>query len=279
MKTRKNRNILLLLIILTNIFTLTGCKNKQEKLREIEPINENELFEINESNAIVLEVENVQTVIKENNENKVRQVKIKNISPFDLSNISIKYEEFDSEKNVVAQLEALLDMTLSSKESAYITIEYKEYVEDVEIVSYNYSTLGKDVFVNLKNNKSNIINNIDKIENSKNYEVLSTSEIYELKKDEKVKVNALKVKNTSKGELGNITIKIAQLNENGEYIKIDNIVLYEILKPLEEKELEIVVSKDVAESELVGYSYDAIKQQAKISVDLKAEIAHINKNE
>ena len=84
------------------------------------------------------------------------------------------------------------------------------------------------------------------------------------------------IKNTSKKQLGNITVKIGQLDKDGTYIMVDSISLYNILKPSEDIKMEIKALDNTKSIELLGYSYDDIKEKANINIDLKLHKASIS---
>ncbi len=110
---------------------------------------------------------------------------------------------------------------------------------------------------------------INNLKDSKEYEVLTTSEIYKVKNSNEIDTYALDIKNTSKKQLGNITVKIGQLDKDGTYIMVDSISLYNILKPSEDIKMEIKALDNTKSIELLGYSYDDIKEKANINIDLK----------
>ena len=114
------------------------------------------------------------------------------------------------------------------------------------------------------------------LKDSKEYEVLTTSEIYKVKNSNEIDTYALDIKNTSKKQLGNITVKIGQLDKDGTYIMVDSISLYNILKPSEDIKMEIKALDNTKSIELLGYSYDDIKEKANINIDLKLHKASIS---
>ena len=117
---------------------------------------------------------------------------------------------------------------------------------------------------------------INNLKDSKEYEVLTTSEIYKVKNSNEIDTYALDIKNTSKKQLGNITVKIGQLDKDGTYIMVDSISLYNILKPSEDIKMEIKALDNTKSIELLGYSYDDIKEKANINIDLKLHKASIS---
>ena len=114
------------------------------------------------------------------------------------------------------------------------------------------------------------------LKDSKEYEVLTTSEIYKVKNSNEIDTYELDIKNTSRKQLGNITVKIGQLDKDGKYIMIDNISSYNILKPSENIKMEIKALDNTKSIELLGYSYDDVKEKANINIDLKLHKASIS---
>ena len=57
---------------------------------------------------------------------------------------------------------------------------------------------------------------------------------------------------------------------------VDNISSYNILKPSENVNIEIKALDDTEKIELLGYSYDDIKERANINIDLKLHKASIS---
>ena len=107
-------------------------------------------------------------------------------------------------------------------------------------------------------------------------EISETSEIYKIKNSNEIDTYELDIKNTSRKQLGNITVKIGQLDKDGKYIMIDNISSYNILKPSENIKMEIKALDNTKSIELLGYSYDDVKEKANINIDLKLHKASIS---
>ena len=169
-----------------------------------------------------------------------------------------------------------LDLTLNPNESSEISFFNDDEVKGINIVSYEYHTLDKEVMVNLKDDTVVINKSSVDLKDSKEYEVLTTSEIYKVKNSNEIDTYALDIKNTSKKQLGNITVKIGQLDKDGTYIMVDSISLYNILKPSEDIKMEIKALDNTKSIELLGYSYDDIKEKANINIDLKLHKASIS---
>ena len=252
------RVLFISMLLIVNILMLASCKSKDIYDDE----NLDYTIDINNENAKVLSIKDVENNSDDSdNELKLSKV-IKNISDISIYNILITYEEINNKDNIVEKSQVFLDLTLNPNESSEISFFNDDEVKGINIVSYEYHTLDKEVIVNLKD--------------SKEYEVLTTSEIYKVKNSNEIDTYALDIKNTSKKQLGNITVKIGQLDKDGTYIMVDSISLYNILKPSEDIKMEIKALDNTKSIELLGYSYDDIKEKANINIDLKLHKASIS---
>ena len=252
------RVLFISMLLIVNILMLASCKSKDIYDDE----NLDYTIDINNENAKVLSIKDVENNSDDSdNELKLSKV-IKNISDISIYNILITYEEINNKDNIVEKSQVFLDLTLNPNESSEISFFNDDEVKGINIVSYEYHTLDKEVMVNLKD--------------SKEYEVLTTSEIYKVKNSNEIDTYALDIKNTSKKQLGNITVKIGQLDKDGTYIMVDSISLYNILKPSEDIKMEIKALDNTKSIELLGYSYDDIKEKANINIDLKLHKASIS---
>lgn len=277
MKRYINKLYLLTIVILVNIILLTACTNdKFTKVKEEKSVHS---IEITENNAKAISIGNSEIVnISKSDKNKIdTSTRIENKANFDISKIWLEYEEFDKSKNIIDKSESLLDMTLNPGESAYIVFGHKEYTDSLKVVGYRYEAEGKEVLVNTKNDEIEIKEKSLKLESSKDYEILVTSDIYKLSESEDGITYGVKVKNSSNKSLGNIILKIGELNEDGEYIMISHISEYSVLKPSQEVEIETVTSQAAKKIEILGYNYDDVKEKASIDIDLKSHKASINK--
>lgn len=277
MKRYINKLYLLTIAILVNIVLLTACTNDNfTKVKEEKSVHN---IEITENNAKAISVGNSEIVnIVKSDKNKIdTSTRIENKANFDISKIWIEYEEFDKNKNIIDKSESLLDMTLNPGESAYIVFGHKEYTDSLKVVGYRYEAEGKEVLVNTKNDDTEIKEKTLKLESSKDYEILVTSDIYKLSESEDGITYGVKVKNSSNKSLGNIILKIGELNEDGEYIMVSHISEYSVLKPSQEVEIETVTSQAAKKIEILGYNYDDVKEKASIDIDLKTHKASINK--
>ncbi|WP_042275120.1 hypothetical protein [[Clostridium] dakarense] len=277
MKRYINKLYLLIIVILINVILLTACTNNNfPKDKEEKSVHNKE---INENNAKAISIGNSEIVnISRSDKSKIdASTRIENKANFDISKIWLEYEEVDKSKNTIDKSETFLDITLNPGESAYIGFEHKEYTDSVKVVAYRYEAEGKEVLINTKNNDIKIKEKSYELESSKDYEILATSDIYKLSESEDGITYGVKVKNSSSKSLGNINLKIGELNEDGEYIMVSHISAYSVLKPSEEVEMEIITSQAVKKIEILGYNYDDVKEKASIDIDLKSHKVSINK--
>ena len=263
------RVLFISMLLIVNILMLASCKSKDIYDDE----NLDYSIDINNENAKVLSIKDVEN--NSDDELKLSKV-IKNISDISIYNILITYEEINNKDNIVEKSQVFLDLTLNPNESSEISFFNDDEVKGINIVSYEYNTLDKEVMVNLKDDTVAINKSSVALKDSKEYEVLTTSEIYEVKNSSEIDTYALDIKNTSKKQLVNITVKIGQLDKDGTYIMVDSISLYNILKPSEDIKMEIKALDNTKSIELLGYSYDDIKEKANINIDLKLHKASIS---
>lgn len=266
--------IFIVALVIVNIVGLVSCKSK-----DIYQANEeiSKTVDVNNNNAKVLSIKNIDTNNGINQSEELNlSKKVENISNFSVSNILINYEEINNKNSIVAKSQVFLDLTLNPNEATKISFFNDDKIKKINIVSYEYQTLDKEVLVDLKNDTVIINKNNLNLNESKSYEVLTTSDIYEVKSSDEVDTYGLNIKNTSKKELGNITVKIGQLDEDNDYIMVDSISSYNVLKPSEDLKMEIKTLEDTKSIELLGYSYDDIKEKANINIDLKLHKASIS---
>ncbi len=257
--------LLIFILLIVNLSTLVGCQYKDVYKNNLE--TSDNITNINENNAKVLSIQN-----DDNNLHKV----ITNISKFSIYDILVKYEELNEQNNIISKSELFLDLTLNPNESSEISFINDDNVKNINIVSYEYNTLDKTVSVNTIDNEVVIKTKNELLKDSKEYEVLTTSKIYKVKNSNGIDIYALDIKNTSKKELGNITVKIGQLDKHGKYIMVDSISSYNILKPSETISMEIKALENTNNIQLLGYSYDDIKEKANINIDLKLHKASVS---
>ncbi|PBI41178.1 hypothetical protein [Clostridioides difficile] len=272
------KSISLMIILTIFIFMLTACeKDEQPDSVDIQTEDKNEI-KIDEGNAKVLNIGKSEIINIDEGDKVDTSTKVENNSTFNISNVELIYNEYDENKKIISSdSKALLDMTLMPGKVAYIECGHKTFLKGVEVYAYEYEAEGKIVYVNLKENTINIRNNNIKLENSSQYEVLSTSELKKVNESNEGITYQVKVKNSSSKDLGNIILKTAEVNENGEYLTVNRVPSYKILKPSEETDIDILCSTKAKSVEIVGYTYDDIKEKANVDIDLKSHKVKIDK--
>ena len=272
------KSISLMIILTIFIFMLTACeKDEQPDSVDIQTEDKNEI-KIDEGNAKVLNIGKSEIINIDEGDKVDTSTKVENNSTFNISNVELIYNEYDENKKIISSdSKALLDMTLMPGKVAYIECGHKTFVKGVEVYAYEYDAENKIVYVNLKENTINIRNNNIKLENSSQYEVLSTSELKKVNESNEGITYQVKVKNSSSKDLGNIILKTAEVNENGEYLTVNRVPSYKILKPSEETDIDILCSTKAKSVEIVGYTYDDIKEKANVDIDLKSHKVKIDK--
>ena len=140
------RVLFISMLLIVNILMLASCKSKDIYDDE----NLDYSIDINNENAKVLSIKDVENNSDDSdNELKLSKV-IKNISDISIYNILITYEEINNKDNIVEKSQVFLDLTLNPNESSEISFFNDDEVKGINIVSYEYHTLDKEVMVNLK---------------------------------------------------------------------------------------------------------------------------------
>ena len=232
--------------------------------------NEYESDIINKSNAKTLEIydSKITNLIGRRNSDNTAVIKIKNASNFNISNIILYYDELDKNNKVISDAKTNIDMTLSADEVVQVQFTPKGFTDTIEITGYNYIVEDSSVNVDLKNNEIEIYENDKYLENSKNYEVMSINKINNKKHDKEDLTFVMKIKNTSQKNLGNIVLKIAEIDKNKEVVKIDHIIYNSILKPNDEAEIATSLYNSNYDVKILGYTYDDMENKSNIYIDL-----------
>ena len=252
--------ILMVLVMGINIFMSFKDINGKEYESDI----------INKSNAKTLEIydNKITNLIGRRNSDNTAVIKIKNASNFNISNIILYYDELDKNNKVISDAKTNIDMTLSADEVVQVQFTPKGFTDTIEITGYNYIVEDCSVNVDLKNNEIEIYENDKYLENSKNYEVMSINKINNKKYDKEDLTFVMKIKNTSQKNLGNIVLKIAEIDKNKEVVKIDHIIYNSILKPNDEAEIATSLYNSNYDVKILGYTYDDMENKSNIDIDL-----------
>ena len=266
------KNIPKIFILIIIIVGLVGCKGSKIQ-------NNGEIFLngslVKKDEAKVLKIEEFDDDTRYSNGVVVN--KLENIANFDISNVWIVYNELDKEGNIISESKMFLDMTLNPGDIFNASFKLKEYGENISITSYEYMTFKEIVTVNLKDGSVYSVNIDDKEEDSSSYEVLAFSDAKKVDDSYDGDTYIVKVKNNSSKNLGNITLKIGEINLEKEYIGLNYESSYSALKPLQEAEIMIKVSTNTEKIKVIGYVYDDIDAKSNIDIDLISHKAQIKK--
>lgn len=254
--------ILIFIIVLIGINIYTSLINTHSKEYESDIISK--------SNAKTLEIYNHRiTNLSERSGNDVTAiVKMKNTSNLNIGQIVVYYDELDRNNKVVSDSKMDMDITLSPKEVMQVQFTPKDYTDTIEITGYTYRVEDCYVQVSLKDNEVKILENKEYLENSKNYEVMSINKISKNRIAKNELIFVAEIKNISQKNLGNIVLKVAEINKNKEIVKIDHIIYNSILKPEEEGEIVTSLYNSNYDVKILGYTYDDMENKSNIDIDL-----------
>ena len=252
--------ILIVLIISINIFMSV----KETKY------NEYDSGIININNAKTLQIDNnkITNLSERSGNNITSMTRIKNISDLNLSQVVIYYEELDKNDKVISDSKIDIDATLSPKEVMQVQFTPKDYTYSIEITGYTYIAEDCSVIVNLKENETKIFENDKYLENSKKYDVITISK---LNKNNSKKDNlnfAIEIKNISDKNLGNIVLKVAEIDKNKEIVRIDHIIYNSILKPEQKDKIISSLYDSDYDIKILGYTYDDMENKSNVDIDL-----------
>ena len=254
--------ILIFIIVLIGINIYTSLINTHSKEYESDIISK--------SNAKTLEIYNHRiTNLSERSGNDVTAiVKMKNTSNLNIGQIVVYYDELDRNNKVVSDSKMDMDITLSPKEVMQVQFTPKDYTDTIEITGYTYIVEDCYVQVSLKDNEVKILENKEYLENSKNNEVMSINKISKNRIAKNELIFVAEIKNISQKNLGNIVLKVAEINKNKEIVKIDHIIYNSILKPEEEGEIVTSLYNSNYDVKILGYTYDDMENKSNIDIDL-----------
>lgn len=261
--------ILIVLIIGVNIITSV----KETKYREYETGT------INSSNAKTLQIDNNKiTNLSDRTGNDVTAMtKIKNISKLNLSQIVLFYDELDKNDNIISQSKTDIHITLSPNDVMQVQFTPKDYTDSIEITGYTYIAEDCSVVVNLKDNETKTYENNKYLENSKNYDVMSISKGKTKPKKDDLNFT-IEIKNVSNKNLGNIVLKVAEIDKNKEIVKIDHIIYNSILKPEQQDKIVSSLYDSNYDIKILGYTYDDMENKSNVDIDLITNKVNIVEN-
>ncbi|MBN9645943.1 hypothetical protein J0L31_03030 [Terrisporobacter glycolicus] len=263
--------ILILIVLMIGINIITSVK--ETKYREYETGT------INSSNAKTLQIDNNKiTNLSDRTGNDVTAMtKIKNISKLNLSQIVLFYDELDKNDNIISQSKTDIDITLSPNDVMQVQFTPKDYTDSIEITGYTYIAEDCSVVVNLKDNETKTYENNKYLENSKNYDVMSISKVKTKPKKDDLKFT-IEIKNVSNKNLGNIVLKVAEIDKNKEIVKIDHIIYNSILKPEQQDKIVSSLYDSNYDIKILGYTYDDMENKSNVDIDLITNKVNIVEN-
>lgn len=263
--------ILILIVLIIGINIITSVK--ETKYGEYESGN------INSSNAKTLQIDtNKITNLSERTGNDVTAMtKIKNISKLNLSQIVLFYDELDKNDNVVSDSKIDIDITLSTNDIMQVQFTPKDYTDSIEITGYTYIAEDCRVVVNLKENEIKTYENNKYLENSKNYDVMSISKDNNRAKKDDFNFT-IEIQNISDKNLGNIVLKVAEIDKNKEIVRVDHIIYNSILKPKQKDKIVSSLYDSHYDIKILGYTYDDMENKSNVDIDLITSKVNIVEN-
>lgn len=263
--------ILILIVLMIGINIITSVKETK--------YSEYETGTINSSNAKTLQIDNNKiTNLSDRTGNDVTAMtKIKNISKLNLSQIVLFYDELDKNDNIISQSKTDIDITLSPNDVMQVQFTPKDYTDSIEITGYTYIAEDCSVVVNLKDNETKTYENNKYLENSKNYDVMSISKGKTKPKKDDLNFT-IEIKNVSNKNLGNIVLKVAEIDKNKEIVKIDHIIYNSILKPEQQDKIVSSLYDSNYDIKILGYTYDDMENKSNVDIDLITNKVNIVEN-
>lgn len=253
--------ILILIVLIIGINIITSVKETK--------YSEYETGTINSSNAKTLQIDNNKiTNLSDRTRNDVTAMtKIKNISKLNLSQIVLFYDELDKNDNIISQSKTDIDITLSPNDIMQVQFTAKDYADSIEITGYTYIAEDCSVVVNLKDNETKTYENNKYLENSKNYDVMSINKDNSRSKQDDLNFT-IEIENISNKNLGNIVLKVAEIDKNKEIVRVDHIIYNSILKPEQKDKIVSSLYDSNYDIKILGYTYDDMENKSNVDIDL-----------
>lgn len=260
----------LVLIIIFCIFILKDFKDEQN-------------YNIDESQAKVLDIENTKIYnILNTTSKKSVTTKIRNKSQDAIKDITIDYIEFDKNEKEISTKQIPVEVTLKKDEKAIVSIVPEDYTDTIDIIGYSYNKEDFDISVSLDKDEIKVTEFEDKKEESKVEQIKEVEEYKILDLSDFKQMDAtsyrLNIKNISKKNIGNIILKVAEVNSENEYVSVSNISSNSTVEA--KGSIKMILNSNSKDNtlEIIGYTYDDIENKMNIDVDLKANSASIIRN-
>ncbi|WP_154650649.1 hypothetical protein [Terrisporobacter glycolicus] len=253
--------ILILIVLIIGINIVTSVKETK--------YSEYKTGTINSSNAKTLQIDNSKiTNLSDRTGNDVTAMtKIKNISKLNLSQIVLFYDELDKNDNIISQSKTDIDITLSPNDIMQVQFTAKDYTDSIEITGYTYIAEDCRVVVNLKDNETKTYENNKYLQNSKNYDVMSINKGNSRAKQDDLNFT-IEIENISNKNLGNIVLKVAEIDKNKEIVRVDHIIYNSILKPEQKDKIVSSLYDSSYDIKILGYTYDDMENKSNVDIDL-----------
>lgn len=264
--------ILALVVLALGIYTITSLQNNKSKEYESDVVNKENAFALEFDNIIITNIHESFT------NGLTSSAVLKNTSDLNLSQINVYYNELDKNENIVSQSKVLLDMTLKPGDVSLVEFVPKDYTYTIAITGYTYITEDSEVQINLQNNEVKIKENTKYLENSKNYEVLSINKLNDIENVYNSSTYGVEIENISEKNLGNIVLRIGEVNDENQFVTIDHITFNSLLEPGQREEIISSISKPEYEVKILGYTYDDIQSKSNIDIDLVTHKVNIIDN-
>lgn len=253
--------ILILIVLIIGINIVTSVKETK--------YSEYKTGTINSSNAKTLQIDNSKiTNLSDRTRNDITAMtKIKNISKLNLSQIVLFYDELDKNDNIISQSKTDIDITLSPNDIMQVQFTAKDYTDSIEITGYTYIAEDCRVVVNLKDNETKTYENNKYLQNSKNYDVMSINKGNSRAKQDDLNFT-IEIENISNKNLGNIVLKVAEIDKNKEIVRVDHIIYNSILKPEQKDKIVSSLYDSSYDIKILGYTYDDMENKSNVDIDL-----------
>ncbi len=253
--------ILILIVLIIGINIVTSVKETK--------YSEYKTGTINSSNAKTVQIDNSKiTNLSDRTGNDVTAMtKIKNISKLNLSQIVLFYDELDKNDNIISQSKTDIDITLSPNDIMQVQFTAKDYTDSIEITGYTYIAEDCRVVVNLKDNETKTYENNKYLQNSKNYDVMSINKGNSRAKQDDLNFT-IEIENISNKNLGNIVLKVAEIDKNKEIVRVDHIIYNSILKPEQKDKIVSSLYDSSYDIKILGYTYDDMENKSNVDIDL-----------
>ena len=259
------KSILLILIFIVLIMGINIFMSTKET-----KYSEYESGTINSNNAKTLQIDSnrITNLSTRSGSDITSMTSIKNTSNLNLSQMVIYYDELDENDKVISKSKINIDITLSPKEVMQVRFTPKDYTYSIEITGYTYIAEDCSVVVDLKDNETKIFENKKYLENSKNYDVISISKVNKSKSQKDDLNFSIEIENISDKNLGNIVLKVAEINQNREIVRVDHIIYNSILKPEQKDEIISSLYDSDYDVKILGYTYDDMENKSNVDIDL-----------